>query len=238
MENNMNDINRAQQRAMIEEKRRKRRLAWMCWALGLLCLIALLLLLLLPFSKGHDRDNIEYRDTVVHRIEYHDTVYIERPVVRDTVRDEIDRRVEQGHGNINAYMRFSILWNRSGSDIVDLDAHAVEPTGNRIFYRNPGPSSLRGKLDIDRKRPRSEGVENIAWPSADDLADGDYQFYIENYDGGTNRECIAKLIIGDKAFMYRVSNISMGRSNAVHIATVTIRDHHMVNIRHAQQPVN
>ncbi len=218
-------------KTMTEEQRRKHRLAWMCAVLALLNLIALALLILLPYNC---RGTYDHRDT--------DTIVIvDTVVVRDSTHnasENIDRRVEENEGDTTAFMRFSIMWNENGRDLVDLDAHAIEPDGTHIYfdsYRAPRRTDCDGQLDVDMQRPRRTGVENIVWPKAEKLIDGDYEFVIDNYDNKHFGVCIAKLKVGDKSFLYKVQHFS--KSDPVEIAIVTIKNHQVENIRHKQQPV-
>lgn len=219
-------------KSMTEEQRRKHRLTWMCVVLGVLNLIALALLFLLPYNcRGNDHhyDN----DTVV----IIDTIHV-RDSIDEDASDNIDRRVEENDGDTTAFMRFSIMWNENGRDLVDLDAHAQEPDGTHIYfdsYRAPQRTNCGGQLDVDMQRPRRTGVENIVWPRADQLIDGDYEFAIDNYDNRQFGVCIAKLKVGDKSFIYKMRHFD--KSNPVEIAVVTIKNHQVENIRHLQQPV-
>ncbi len=230
-----------------DEKRRKRRLAWMCGVLGLLNLIALALLILLPYNCTGTYDRGGNDTTVVN-----DTTIIERRITHEEpseeVSDEIDEAVEEEGGDTDAFMRFTIMWNENGRDIVDLDAHAEEPTGAHIYfqkYRAPRRTRCGGQLDVDMQSPRDRGVENIAWPSANQLADGDYEFGIHNYNNGRFGECSAKLKVGNKSFIYKVGYFKSSHSTRENIdardikpiAVVTIKDHQVKDIKHIQQPV-
>ncbi len=148
-----------------EAKARKRRLAWACAGLALLDLILLLLLIFLPHNCGgrirvgddgyRDGRNIPGRtDTLVRDTVVYDTIHDldtapvqEEPI--DTANITIDEAVEHAGGNVNGFLRFSIKWNQ----MVDLDAHAIEPTGAEIYYANykdPDRTRAGGQLDIDR----------------------------------------------------------------------------------------
>ena len=218
---------------MTEKQRRKRRLTWMCVVLAVLNLIALALLILLPYNYQGTYHNDRDTDTIV---------IVDTVVVRDSTRnvsDEIDEAVEDEGGDTDAFMRFSIVWNENGRDLVDLDAHAQEPSGTHIFfdsYRAPRRTRCGGQLDVDMQSPRGKGVENIVWPSANQLADGNYEFAIDNYNNRPFGVCIAKLKVGDKSFLYKVGHFS--KSDPVEIAVVTIKNHQVDNIRHIQRPTS
>ena len=225
---------------MTEEQRRKRRLRWMCAVLAVLNLIALALLILLPYNctgiyNHGNKDTLVVIDSVIH-VHEHDTVPAEQP---SEMSDEIDEAVEGGGGDTDAFMRFSIMWNENGRDLVDLDAHAMEPNGSHIYfdtYRRPRRTRCGGQLDVDMQSPRSRGVENIVWPSADQLDDGEYEFVIDNYNNRQFSVCNVKLKVGDKSFIYKVGHF--GKRNPVEVAVVTIKNHQVENIRHIQRPVS
>lgn len=231
-----------------EAKARKRRLAWACAGVALLDLILLLLLLWLPnncsgrlWGGGHGGDLIAGRtDTVVEKvIVRHDTIHVRDSVTTNEPNDSIDDAVEDAGGNVGGYMRFSIIWNQNHRSLVDLDAHAKEPTGQEIaFNSHKSPSHTRagGTLDVDMIRPTRTGVENIYWENAESLPDGNYRFFIVNYDGGRNHDCEAKLKVGNRTFLYRVPSIHKG--SPATIATVTIRNHQMENIEQSRYLIN
>ncbi|MBR5640335.1 MAG: hypothetical protein IKW83_11505 [Muribaculaceae bacterium] len=224
-----------------EEDRRKRRLAWICGILALLNLIALALLILLPFNCKGTHHNNDDRDTVV----IDSTIYVSDTsrVVEEEEEDIEDVReiVDSIGGNNDGFMQFTITWNKNGRDIVDLDAHAIEPTGHIFFEqhnKNKGqrPTRSGGELDIDMQRPREKGAENITWPSANQLADGKYEFYIDNYTDDPFSECTAMLRVGNKSFLYKVGHFS--KRTPVKIAVVTIKNHQVEDIKHFQQPIS
>ncbi len=229
-----------------EEQRRKRRQAWQCGILAVLNLIALALLLMLPYNctGTYGRDGTD--TTVVT-----DTTIIERRITSEQdsvpVEEDIDQAVEDEGGDTDAFMRFTIVWNQNGRDIVDLDAHAEEPDGTHIYfqsYRAPRRTRCGGQLDVDMQSPRGRGVENIVWPSASQLKDGDYELGIHNYNNGRFGECDVKLKVGDKSFIYKVGYFKSNNTSSRNIdprdikpiAVVTIKNHQVENIRHLQQP--
>ena len=232
-----------------EAKARKRRLAWACAGLALLDLILLLLLLFLPNNCGgrlwgggngyRDGRNISGRtETKVKEIVKHDIIHDSVPVLEepiDTASITIDEAVEHAGGNVNGFLRFSIKWNQE----VDLDAHAIEPTGAEIYfdsYKDPDHTRAGGQLDIDRLS-LADGplpwVENIYWPSADMLPNGNYRFFIHNYSSDeTSRSCEAQLKVGNNIYHYRVGAIAP--DDNVTIATVTITNHQMTDIQQSR----
>lgn len=149
-------------------------------------------------------------------------------------KSEIKEAVKQAGGFVDAYFRFSILWNENGRDICDLDAHAVEPGGREIDYSTykGHTTPLGGMLDIDMIAPRTIGVENIFWTDPTKLEDGDYRFFIFNFDDGPNTVTKAEIAIGDEVFQYEIPH-RIERSKPVDIATVTIKDGRKAAIKHS-----
>lgn len=146
--------------------------------------------------------------------------------------------VKKVGGNIEGYLRFSIMWNEDGKDIVDLDAHATEPNGTEIYYGSyrGSKTSMLGSLDIDMIRPSKIGVENIFWTDKDKLKDGHYRFWIKNYDGGSNKGIKrAEIEIAGQVFSYEIRDEITGNCQ---IADITIKDGELVNISHAAAPTN
>ena len=150
-------------------------------------------------------------------------------------KSEIREAVKQAGGFVDAYFRFSILWNENGQDICDLDAHAFEPNGTEIYYstyKGHKTPICGGMLDIDMIRPEGRGVENIFWTDPERLQDGDYKFGIVNYDDGPNTVTKAEIAIGDEVFQYEVPH-RIPRIQPAWIATVTIKDGRMTAIKHS-----
>lgn len=101
--------------------------------------------------------------------------------------------VKMAGGNVEGILRFSIQWNEDGKDNNDLDAHCIEPGGNRIFFNNMNNPKTGGVLDIDitqpnRQRPGKPAVENITWPYKERMEEGVYKFLVHQYAhrGGRN----------------------------------------------------
>lgn len=105
--------------------------------------------------------------------------------------DSIKERVKAAGGNVDGVLRFSIQWNDEDTKaIVDFDAHALEPSGNHIYYsggyrkdRGNLRTGMSGQLDVDMINPPGVGVENITWTDLSKMKDGIYTFTIHNYNG-------------------------------------------------------
>ncbi len=141
-------------------------------------------------------------------------------------KSEIKEAVKAAGGFVDAFFRFSIMWNEDGRSIVDLDAHAKEPTGHEIYYgsfKGRRTPVCGGMLDIDMIRPESTGVENIFWTDPKRIQDGAYRFWIVNYDGCHNNGAKAEIAFGDEVFTYVVDHEIVKYHDAV-IATVHIKN--------------
>ena len=139
-------------------------------------------------------------------------------------KSEIKEAVKAAGGFVNAHFRFSIMWNEDGRSIVDLDAHAKEPTGTEIYYcsyKGYKTPVCGGMLDVDMIDPVNVGVENIFWNEPKRIIDGAYRFFIVNYDQHHNNGAKAEIAFGDEVFTYVVDHEIMRN---VDIATVHIKN--------------
>jgi hypothetical protein len=157
-------------------------------------------------------------------------------------KSEIKEAVKAAGGFVDAFFRFSIMWNEDGRSIVDLDAHAVEPNGTHIYFgsynisRNSNnKTSFGGCLDIDMIDPLNVGVENIFWTEPSKLRDGAYRFYIHNFDSRHNSGAKAEIAFGEDVYTYLVDHEIMGN---VDIATVHIKNGHIDHIEQSKYLVD
>ena len=112
----------------------------------------------------------------------------------DGVRDfSFDVRFTDGAGRstvsgVRLYVRAEVL---SGGDVqasltwsstADLDLHVIDPDGDEIWYRNPGPTDEGGFLDHDANAACGEQAvhpaENVVWPTGQAPL-GHYQVWVE-----------------------------------------------------------
>jgi hypothetical protein len=147
----------------------------------------------------------------------------------------IREAIRKAGGCIDGNFRFSIMWNDEETRaIVDLDAHAIQPDGQEIYYaqyRKPLMTSISGQLDVDMIRPTTIGIENIYWTDLEKLLDGTYKFFIHNYDGGENKGCNAELFFKGKLWQYAIPH-EIKRSKDEVVAVVTLKDRKIVNVKH------
>lgn len=103
------------------------------------------------------------------------------------VTDSMKERVKAAGGKVDGHMRFSIQWNDEALDSsIDFDAHCAFP-GGHVFYSNPRHSATGCNLDVDITRPGTKvAVENITWPDASKIVNGEYHIYVHNFSGRTS----------------------------------------------------
>lgn len=143
-------------------------------------------------------------------------------------KSQIKQAVKTAGGKIDGVLRFSIVWNEDGKDILDFDAHAKEPDGTNIAYdtqfrkdRNNGKTSMSGQLDVDMISPSTLGVENIVWSDIKKMKDGVYKLWIHNYNGGSNKGFKAEIEFNGETYVYEQSKEVKGN---LHIAEVTLKE--------------
>ena len=145
---------------------------------------------------------------------------------------EISSEVASAGGCVSAPFRFSIMWNYDARSKVDLDAHAVEPSGTEICFSSHkgSPTDIGGMLDVDMICPEEKGVENIFWPSLNKLADGEYRLFVRNFDGGRNHGSKAEVFYDGTTYLYEIGREIRGD---VEIARLDIYRGYLVGIRHS-----
>lgn len=110
---------------------------------------------------------------------------------------DIKDRVKNAGGSVDGVLRFSIQWNEDGRDNNDLDAHCLQPNGNKIYFGLSRDTYTSGELDVDIREPLSDArairnggvaVENITFSNLNKMRDGDYKFFVHGYSnrGGRN----------------------------------------------------
>lgn len=138
-------------------------------------------------------------------------------------KSEIKEAVKSFGGKVDGVLRFSIIWNENGTDILDFDAHAREPNMTEIYFSNykGHETSMSGMLDVDMIRPSKLGVENITWSSKSKMREGIYRFWIKNYDGGKNSGFKAEVEFNGEIYSYE-HNKSV--ANELQVAEVTLKN--------------
>lgn len=141
-------------------------------------------------------------------------------------KSEIKSAVKNAGGKVDGVLRFSIAWNYNGKDILDFDAHALEPNGTQIYYGSykgkGNQTTMSGMLDVDMIRPTHEGVENIVWSNLKKMQDGVYKFWIKNFDGNANTGFKAEVEFNEEIYTYEF-NKPVSSKQDVQIAEVTLK---------------
>lgn len=132
-------------------------------------------------------------------------------------------------------LQFAIEWK--SNERADIDAHCVEPNGNEISWEDghQRSRSSQGYLNFDRREFHREHMEHIKWVKTGTMPDGDYLFYVQNYNGGSNSGVKALLKTKDGTYSYQINNINDFRQD-VPVVTVTIRNGEVANIQNHIQP--
>jgi len=143
-------------------------------------------------------------------------------------KSQIKEAVKSEGGKIDGVLRFSIIWNEDGKDILDFDAHALEPNRTEIFYSSPyrkdrgnQRSALSGQLDVDMINPVKIGVENIVWDNLSKMKDGIYKFWIRNFNRGANKGFKAEIEFNGETYAYEYNKQVPGD---IHVAEVTLKN--------------
>lgn len=143
-------------------------------------------------------------------------------------KSQIKEAVKSKGGKVDGVLRFSIIWNEDGKDVLDFDAHATEPNGTEIYYASykAHKTAMSGMLDVDMIRPQSLGVENIVWSDIKKMKDGVYTFWIRNFDGGRNKGFKAEIEFNGETYTYEHSSPvgNTGKGRDIHVAEVTLKD--------------
>jgi hypothetical protein len=140
-------------------------------------------------------------------------------------KSQIKEAVKAHGGKIDGVLRFSITWNEDGKDVLDFDAHALEPNKTEIAFNtfNGTPTPMSGMLDVDMINPRTRGVENIVWSSLSKMRTGKYKFWIRNFNGRDNHGFKAEIEFDGEIYSYEYTNNVSSRKD-IHIAEVTLKD--------------
>jgi len=137
-------------------------------------------------------------------------------------KSQIKENVKLAGGKVDGVLRFSIQWNDEDTKgIVDFDAICKTPF-SQIYYGNKQDSRTGGWLDVDMINPSSIGVENITWQSKSKMVDGEYIFFLTNYNGFNNTGCKAEIEINGDVFTYFIPTV-VG-IQVIKVATVILKN--------------
>lgn len=136
-------------------------------------------------------------------------------------KSQIKDAVKSAGGKVDGVLRFSIMWADGDGDGSDLDAHCKEPTGH-IYYMNKSGFRSGGNLDVDIQTPGGKlAVENITWPSLNNMMDGQYNFQIHQYSARSSKGFKAEIEFDGQIYSYEYKHPVSG---LIDIATVTLKN--------------
>lgn len=147
------------------------------------------------------------------------------------ITDSMKERVKSAGGSITGDLRFSIQWNESGRDNVDLDAHCFTAGHEEIYYADKKDYSTGGELDVDIQRPNTDtrlkgdhtAVENITFPNRRRMTDGTYTFFVHQYWGTLNDGFRAEIEFDGNTYSFDYPDM-LRQGNRVNVATVTLKN--------------
>ena len=84
---------------------------------------------------------------------------------------------DRGVDNSDKQLALTLVWYRD----CEMDIHAYQPDGDRIYWGNSGPLPSTGRLEMDDNTIGVDGfaIENIAWTTA---PFGLYRVEVSNYE--------------------------------------------------------
>lgn len=139
---------------------------------------------------------------------------------------EMKERVKNAGGAVDGVLRFSIQWN-AGKDWNrdDFDAHCKTPC-QHIFFSHMVDSKTQGRLDVDVINPvkGKPAVENITWADKSKMVDGNYEFFVHNYNHHNGTSGFTAEIEFDGQIYEFEYDQPLRQGQNVPVATVTLKD--------------
>ena len=142
----------------------------------------------------------------------------------------IKEAVKQKGGNVQAVLRFSIMWAENDpTDDSDLDAHCVQPNGENICFSSnkyPTISSMSGSLDVDIIHPKTEGnkniVENIRFTDIKKMREGTNTFWVNQYRESGSKGFRAEIEFDGNIYSYEY-NKALTYKQDIQVAEVSLK---------------
>ena len=139
---------------------------------------------------------------------------------------EMKERVKNAGGAVDGVLRFSIQWN-AGKDWNrdDFDAHCKTPC-HHIYFASMNDRMTGGSLDVDVTDPDKgkPAVENITWADKSKMVDGEYEFFVHNYDHRNGTSGFTAEIEFDGQIYEFEYDKPLKQDEDVPVATVTLKD--------------
>lgn len=146
------------------------------------------------------------------------------------VADSMKERVKAAGGDVTGDLRFSIQWNESGLDNVDLDAHCKTSRNGHIYYGRKTDPISKGVLDVDIQYPNDDdraidniAVENITWADRNEMPEGKYLLYVNQYRGTLRNGFTAEVEFDGQIYSFEYTGI-LRMDDKVVVAEVTLKN--------------
>jgi hypothetical protein len=138
------------------------------------------------------------------------------------VADSIKQRVKAAGGNVDAKFRVSLAWFNTD----DLDIHAQDPRGNRIYYGNK-----MGVLDVDMnvRAESTAPVENLSWTT---VLDGVYRIAVNQFSkrNSTDVGFTIEVAFNGNVQQFHYAR-AIGLRDTVHAMDIIVQGGQIVDIR-------
>lgn len=149
------------------------------------------------------------------------------------VADSIKERVKTAGGNVDSFLRVSLAWHNND----DLDLSMNDPLYNHVYFSNRR-SPTGATLDIDMNGmdgidPNRRPVENIFFSDERKLRDGDYEFYVTNYNKRETSDVGFEIEVEYKGQTKRFSHPGLGNKDRTLAVVVKVRAGQVVDISSA-----
>ncbi|QVW27180.1 hypothetical protein [Escherichia phage vB_EcoM-ZQ1] len=146
------------------------------------------------------------------------------------VADSIKERVKTAGGNVDSFLRVSLAWHNND----DLDLSMNDPLHNHVYFRNRR-SSTGATLDIDMNGmdgidPNRRPVENIFFSDESKLRDGNYEFYVTNFNKRETCDVGFEIEVEYKGQTKRFSHPGLGNKDRTLAVVVQVRAGQVVDI--------
>ena len=147
------------------------------------------------------------------------------------VADSIKERVKTAGGNVDSFLRVSLAWHNND----DLDLSLVDPLHNHVYYSNRR-SATGATLDIDMNGmdgldPNRRPVENIFFGDERKLRDGQYEFFVTNFNQRETSDVGFEMEVEYKGQTKRYSHPGLKHKDRTLAVAIEVRGGQVVDIR-------